>query len=113
MLNRLDRINGEIKRELSSIIRELKDPRINPMTSVVAVDVAKDLRHAKVYISVLGDEESQKDTVAGLMSASGFIRKEIGQKIDLRCTPEIAFTLDHSIEYGAKINKMLIDLEKK
>lgn len=112
MQNRISRINEEMKRELSGIIRELKDPRINLMTSVVAVDVAKDLRHAKVFISVLGDEQVQKDTISGLSSAAGFIRKEIGQRLDLRSTPEIVFELDHSIEYGAKINKILYDLEK-
>lgn len=113
MQNRISRINEEMKRELSSIIRDLKDPRINAMTSVIAVDIAKDLRYAKAYISVLGDEQAQQDTISGLTSAAGFIRKEIGQKLGLRSTPEITFVLDHSIEYGAKINKILNDLEKE
>ena len=112
MKDRINRINQEIKKELSEIIRELKDPRIHSMTSVIAVDTAKDLRNAKVYISVLGDEEKQKDTIKGLKSAAGFIRHEIGERLDLRCNPDLVFELDHSIEYGAKINKILNSLEK-
>lgn len=113
MKDRINRINQEIKREISEIIRELKDPRISGMTSVTAVDTAKDLRNAKIYISVLGDEQAQKDTIKGLKSASGFIRREIGERLDLRCNPELTFELDHSIEYGAKINQILNSLEKK
>lgn len=113
MQNRINRINEEMKKEVSAIIRELKDPRINEMTSVIAADVAKDMRHAKLYISVLGDGESQKATMQGLKSAAGFIRKEVGQRLGLRNTPELDFALDHSIEYGAKINKILNNLEKK
>ncbi len=112
MKDRISRINQEIKKELSEIIRGLKDPRIHPMTSVIAVDTAKDLRNAKVYISVLGNEEQQKDTVKGLKSAAGFIRHEIGERLDLRSKPDLVFELDHSIEYGAKINQILNSLEK-
>ena len=101
------RINEEVMRELSNIIRgEIKDPRINPMTSVVAVEVAPDLKTAKAYISVLGDEQSQKDTLAGLRSAEGFIR------VKLRNTPEIKFVLDQSIEYGIRMSKMIDDVTK-
>ncbi|MDD4689221.1 MAG: 30S ribosome-binding factor RbfA [Eubacteriales bacterium] len=113
MKDRINRINQEIKKELSEIIRELKDPRINSMTSVIAVDTAKDLRSAKVYISVLGDQQSQLDTIKGLRSASGFIRREIGMRLDLRSNPDLVFELDHSIEYGAKINQILHSLEKE
>ena len=112
MKDRINRINQEIKRELSEIIRGLKDPRIHSMTSVIAVDTAKDLRNAKVYISVLGDEQAQLDTIKGLRSAAGFIRHEIGERLDLRCKPDLVFELDHSIEYGAKINQILNSLEK-
>lgn len=112
MKDRINRINQEIKKELSEIIRELKDPRIHSMTSVIAVDTAKDLRNAKVYISVLGNEEQQKDTIKGLRSAAGFVRHEIGERLDLRCNPDLVFELDHSIEYGAKINQILNSLEK-
>ena len=107
------RINGEVLRELSNIIRgEIKDPRINPMTSVVAVEVAPDLKTAKAYISVLGDEESQKNTLAGLKSAEGYIRRELARSINLRNTPQITFILDQSIEYGVKMSKMIHDVTK-
>lgn len=107
------RINGEVLRELSNIIRgEIKDPRINPMTSVVAVEVAPDLKTAKAYISVLGDEQSQKDTLAGLKSAEGYIRRELARSINLRNTPQITFILDQSIEYGVKMSKMIDDVTK-
>ena len=107
------RINGEVLRELSNIIRgEIKDPRINPMTSVVAVEVAPDLKTAKAYISVLGDEESQKNTLAGLKSAEGYIRRELARSINLRNTPQITFILDQSIEYGVKMSKMIDDVTK-
>lgn len=107
------RINGEVLRELSNIIRgDIKDPRINPMTSVVAVEVAPDLKTAKAYISVLGDEESQKNTLAGLKSAEGYIRRELARNINLRNTPQITFILDQSIEYGVRMSKMIDDVTK-
>lgn len=107
------RINGEVQRELSNIIRgEIKDPRINPMTSVVAVEVAPDLKTCKAYISVLGDEESQKNTLAGLKSAEGYVRMKLAKSINLRNTPEIKFVLDQSIEYGVKMSKMIDDVTK-
>ena len=107
------RINGEVLRELSNIIRgEIKDPRINPMTSVVAVEVAPDLKTCKAYISVLGDEESQKNTLAGLKSAEGYIRRELARSINLRNTPQITFILDQSIEYGVRMSKMIDDVTK-
>ena len=100
------RINGEVLRELSNIIRgEIKDPRIHPMTSVVTVEVAPDLKTCKAYISVLGDEEAQKNTLAGLKSAEGYIRRELARSINLRNTPEITFILDQSIEYGVRMSK--------
>ena len=105
------RINGEVLRELSNIIRgEIKDPRINPMTSVVTVEVAPDLKTCKAYISVLGDEESQKATLAGLRSAEGYIRRQLAHSINLRNTPEITFVLDQSIEYGVRMSKMIDDV---
>lgn len=107
------RINGEVQKELSNIIRgEIKDPRINPLTSVVAVEVAPDLKTAKAYISVLGDEESQKNTLIGLRSAEGYIRRELARSINLRNTPQIQFILDQSIEYGVKMSKMIDDVTK-
>ncbi len=107
------RINGEVLRELSNIIRgEIKDPRIAPMTSVVAVEVAPDLKTCKAYISVLGDEEAQKNTLIGLRSAEGYIRTKLAKSINLRNTPEIRFILDQSIEYGIRMSKMISDVNK-
>lgn len=108
------RINGEVQKELGSIIRgEIKDPRINPLTSVVAVEVAPDLKTCKAYISVLGDEESCKNTLKGLRSAEGFIRSKLAKNINLRNTPEIRFVLDQSIEYGVKMSKMIDEVTKE
>ena len=102
------RINGEVLKELSNIIRsEIKDPRINPMTSVVAVEVAPDLKTCKAYISVLGDEKAQQDTIAGLKSAEGYIRRELAHTVNLRNTPEIRFILDQSIEYGVRMSRLI------
>lgn len=107
------RINEEVLRELSNIIRgEIKDPRINPMTSVVAVEVAPDLKTCKAYISVLGDEQSQKDTFAGLKSAEGYIRRTLAKNINLRNTPQVQFILDQSIEYGVNMSKLIDDVTK-
>ena len=108
------RINGEVLKELSNIIRsEIKDPRINPMTSVVSVEVAPDLKTCKAYISVLGDEKSQQDTIAGLKSAEGYIRRELARTVNLRNTPEIKFILDQSIEYGINMSKLIDEVTKK
>ena len=105
------RINSEVLKELSRIIsREIKDPRINPMTSVVSVEVAPDLKTCKAYISVLGDEQSQKDTITGLKSAEGYIRRELARTVNLRNTPELVFELDESLEYGARIELICLSL---
>ena len=107
------RINGEVMKELSNIIRgEIKDPRIHPMTSVVAVEVAPDLKSCKAYISVLGDEAAQKDTLAGLKSAEGYIRTKLAHTVNLRNTPQIRFILDQSIEYGVNMSKLIDDVNK-
>ena len=108
------RINGEVLKELSNIIRsEIKDPRINPMTSVVSVEGAPDLKTCKAYISVLGDEQSQKDTITGLKSAEGYIRRELARTVNLRNTPEIKFILDQSIEYGINMSKLIDEVTQK
>ena len=107
------RINGEVRRELSAIIQnEIKDPRIHPMTSVVEVEVAPDLKSAKAYISVLGDEQAQKDTLAGLQSAEGYIRRALARTVNLHNTPEIRFIMDQSIEYGVHMSKLIDDVNK-
>ncbi|WP_294145523.1 30S ribosome-binding factor RbfA [uncultured Clostridium sp.] len=102
------RINSEVQRELSEIIsRELKDPRIHPMTTVIAVEVTPDLKFCKAYISVLGNEEAGKDTIQGLKSAVGFIRTQLARRINLRNTPELTFILDQSIEYGVNMTRLI------
>ena len=108
--SRTDRISEEVKRELSAIIRELKDPRLPIMVTVVAVNVTKDLKFAKAHISVMGSDEVKSGALAALKSASGFIRREIGHRLNLRNTPEFTFVLDDSIEYGAHINEILKEL---
>lgn len=110
--DRISKINEEVRRELSNIIRELKDSRIPMMTSIVAVRVTNDLSYAKVYVSVMGDDLVQKKAIEGLKSASGFVRREIGRRLQLRHTPEFIFELDHSIEQGAYINKLIHDINK-
>lgn len=107
--SRMDRITHEVKKEISEILRDIKDPRITAMMSVVAVNVTKDLRFAKVFVSVLGNSEEQKEALAALKSAAGFVRRELSRKIDLRYTPEIIFTLDNSIEHGIHISKLIND----
>lgn len=102
------RINAEVQRKLSNIIRsEIKDPRIAPMTSVVSVEVTPDLKLCKAYISVLGDEEAQKSTLEGLNSAEGYIRRQLAATINLRNTPEIKFIMDQSIEYGVNMSHLI------
>lgn len=108
------RVNGEVHRVLAEIIRsEIKDPRINPMTSVVTVEVAPDLKTCKAWISVLGNEESQAATLAGLKSAEGYIRNLLAKKINLRNTPEIKFILDQSIAYGVSMTKKIDDINRE
>mgnify|MGYP000535621291 CR=1 FL=1 len=105
------RINGEVQKELSSIIRgEIKDPRIHPMTSVMAVEVAPDLKTCKAYISVLGNQEAKEATIRGLNSAEGYIRRQLARHLNLRNTPEIRFILDESIEYGVNMSKLIDDV---
>ena len=107
------RVNTEVQRELSSIIRGgLKDPRVAPWTSVVAAEVAPDRKTCKAYISVLGDEKAQKDTLEGLQSAEGYIRRELAHTLNMRNTPEITFVLDQSIEYGVNMSKKIDEVTK-
>ncbi len=102
------RINGEVQRVLAEIIRsEIKDPRIAPLTGVVSVEVAPDLKSCKAWISVLGDEEAQADTLAGLKSAEGFIKSRLAKAVNLRNTPEIRFVMDQSIAYGVAMSKRI------
>lgn len=100
-------------RELSEIIRnEVKDPRISPMTTVISAEVTPDLKFCKVYVSVLGSEQEKTDTIEGLRSSKGFIRKQLAKTVNLRNTPEITFVLDDSIEYGVKMSKLIDEVNK-
>ena len=107
------RLNSEVQKELSSIIRDVKDPRVSPWTSVIEVYVAPDLKTCKVWISVLGSEEDRDNTIKGLTSASGFIRHELAMRMNLRNTPELTFISDSSAEYGVnmihKIDEIIAD----
>lgn len=108
------RINGEVQRTLAEIIRaDIKDPRISPLTSVVSVEVAPDLKTCKAWISVLGDEEAQQNTLAGLKSAEGYIRSLLAKKINMRNTPEVKFILDQSIAYGVSMTKKIDDINRE
>jgi len=111
--NRVERVKEEMKRELSAIVRGLKDPRISQMTSIVAADVTKDLKYAKVYVSVMGTEEEKKNTVEALKSATGYIKREIASRLDLRCVPHPTFVLDKSIDYGMHINDLIHKINNK
>ena len=107
------RINMEVQRELSEIIRGgIKDPRIHPMTSVVSVEVTPDLKYCRAYISVLGNEDAAKATIEGLKSAEGYVRRELARRINLRNTPELKFILDQSIEYGVNMSKLIDEVTK-
>ena len=111
--NRIGRINEEIQKELSSLIRNLKDPRVqDTMISITHVETTPDLRWAKVYVSFL-QEERAKDALAGLKSAGGYLRRELGRALNLRYTPELNWALDDSITYGAKMLKLINSLEVK
>lgn len=107
-------VNAEVHKELAEIIRNgIKDPRIQPMTSVTGVEVAPDLKTCKAYISVLGDAEAKKDTLAGLRSAESYIRRQLAKTVNLRNTPEIRFILDESIEYGVTMSKLIDEVSRK
>jgi ribosome-binding factor A len=105
---RIGRINEEMKREISDIIRnDVKDPRVTAMVSVTRVDVTRDQKYAKVYVSIYGKNKSKEETFEALKNSEGFIRREVGHRIKLRNTPEIIMKLDDTIEYGMHIDSIL------
>ena len=109
--NRINRINEEIQKELSSLLRTVKDPRVqDTMISVTRVETTPDLRYTKVYVSFLQEEKS-KDAMAGLKSAAGYLRRQLGSNLKLRYSPEIVWALDDSITYGARMLKLINSLE--
>lgn len=109
------RINEEVKREISIIIRdEIKDPRMTAIVSITSVKVSKDLRYAKVFVSIFGkNEEEKNETFAALKSASGYVRREVGQRMNLRNTPQIIFELDDSISYSMRIEELIDKVKDK
>ena len=111
--NRLAKINDEIKRELGELIPRLKDPRVQGLVSITRVDATRDMRYAKIYVSVLSGTADRNDVVKGLSSASGFLRHEIGQRLALRMAPELKFIADDSIERGAHIIDVLNNINAK
>ena len=109
-----ERRNEDVKRALSVLIRdEIKDPRVSPMTDVTGVDVTPDLQYCKVYVSALGGEEALARTIEGLKAASGFLRRELAQTVNLRHTPELQFIPDHSIEYGARMDALIRKVQEE
>lgn len=113
-VQRLNRISEELKKEISQIVmNELKDPRISAMCSIVSVETTPDLKYAKVFVSIFGNEEERENTLKGLKNASGFIRKKLGDAMKIRYLPEIHFSLDESIEHGARIAQILNEINKK
>ena len=109
--NRIGRINEEIQRELSSLIRTVKDPRVHGLVSITAVDPTPDLRYAKIFVSVL-DKSDVKEVVKGLRSAGGYLRRELGRSLQLRYTPELTFVADDSIAEGAHILELIEKLDQ-
>ncbi len=111
--NRMIRINDEIKKEISEILRaDMKDPRVGVITSVIKVDTTNDLKYSKVYISILGDNEKKQEVMNVISKASGYIRSLVANRINLRVTPEFKFILDDSLEYSFKIDKIIKDINK-
>jgi ribosome-binding factor A len=111
---RSDRLGDVMQQELSDILRkQVKDPRIGEFCTVMRVDLSEDLRHAKVYISIMGSESQQKSTLAGLKNATGFIRREIGHRIGLRYTPELVFVLDKSVDYIFEIDQLIREFHEQ
>lgn len=112
--NRIDRISEEVMKALAEAVRTVKDPRVqNGLVSVVHCEVTGDLRYAKAFISVLGSEEQAKEVMRGLKSASGYLRREVGHRVQLRYAPELIFTLDTSITQGAHISQVIHDLDRE
>ena len=108
------RINSEVQREMSQIIREeIKDPRVHPMTSVMAVEVTPDLKFAKIFVSVLGSEEEKEKTMEGLKKRASFARGQLARRMNLRNTPELTFILDNSIEYGVTMSKRIDEVNHR
>lgn len=110
---RIGRLSEDVKRELSVILRELKDPRVHGMLSIVKLELSNDLSHCKVYVSAVEGMDTAKEAVEGLKSASGFIKKELNARIKMRRCPDLHFIADDSIEHSAQLSKLIEDLNRK
>ena len=111
--HRIGRLSEDIKRELSALLRELKDPRISEMTSILRCEISPDGSHCKVHVTALGDENAVKESCKGLTSASGYLRRELGNRLKMRKCPELHFIPDTSIAYSAHINELLHEIARK
>lgn len=112
-MSRITKIAESVKKEMGKIIQnEIKDPRLPTMVSITNLKLTNDLKHAKVYVSVLGTEEDKKNAITALVSATGFIKREIGSRVKMRCVPEIHFELDNSIENGMHLTKLIDEVVK-
>ena len=112
--HRPERVSDEIRRRLTDLIsRELKDPRVSFLSSITRVEMSPDLRYAKVFVSVLGTPQEQQDTIAALKHAAGFLRHELGADLRLRHTPELQFVIDHSIEEGDRVLRLIREVESE
>ena len=111
--NKNKRINGEVMKVISEALRYSKDPRISPMTSVMDVEVAPDLKTCKVWVTVMGDDEDRARTAEGLKSASGYVRSTLAKELNMRYTPEIRFIMDDSIEYAINMSKKIDEVTAK
>ena len=111
--NKNKRINGEVMKVVSEAIRYSKDPRISPMTSVMDVEVAPDLKTCKVWVTVMGDDEDRARTAEGLKSAAGYIRSTLAKELNMRYTPELRFIMDDSIEYAINMSRKIDEVTAK
>ncbi len=109
---KVQRYNEDVKREITDILRSVKDPRVDELLTVVKVDLSNDYSYCKVYVSSLNGIEKAKESVKGLQSAAGFIRRELSMRVQMRRSPELSFVADDSIEHSAEISKKLNDLLK-
>ena len=111
--DRIERISEEVKRECANVIRELKDPRIPEFISITNVDVSRDLKYAKVYVSIFQQNADKEAAIKGLNNSAGFVRREIGRRVQLRYVPEFTFILDDGIKQGAYINDIIAKINEK
>jgi ribosome-binding factor A len=113
MSRRTERVNQLLREEISELLRQAKDPRLDSFVTVTEVIISPDLRHAKVFISILGDDKEQKRVLAGLAAASGFLRRQLASRLTMRFVPELAFLRDDSIERGSHLLQLIDEIESQ